>query len=97
MDYNRAFIKLYGAAGAAVEELYKVLVVTPELDNAIKILNNAITEVEKMEESGEESSAAPLTPSFHGRDCLGNGEHENIECCCDECDYYLTYFPDWNV
>ena len=25
--------------------------------------------------------------------CLGNGEH-NIECCCDECDYYLLCFPE---
>lgn len=37
----------------------------------------------------------PLTPSFHGKDCLGNGEHIGIECCCDECDHYLTCFPDW--
>lgn len=38
----------------------------------------------------------PLTPSFHGKDCLGNGTHEGIECCCDECDFYLECFPDWN-
>ena len=25
--------------------------------------------------------------------CLGNGQH-NIECCCDECDYYLLCFPE---
>jgi hypothetical protein len=37
----------------------------------------------------------PLTPSFHGKDCLGNGEHPGIECCCDECDFYLACFPDW--
>lgn len=39
-----------------------------------------------------------LTPSNKGKNCLGNGEHtdknENlIECCCDECDYYLRCFP----
>ena len=28
-----------------------------------------------------------LTPGNDGKDCLGNGEHPNIECCCDECDY----------
>ena len=28
-----------------------------------------------------------LTPGNGGRDCLGNGEHPGIECCCDECDY----------
>ena len=30
-----------------------------------------------------------LTPGNDGKDCLGNGEHEGVECCCDECDYYL--------
>lgn len=40
-------------------------------------------------------TGTPLTPSFHGKDCLGNGEHIGIECCCDECDHYLTCFPDW--
>ncbi len=37
-----------------------------------------------------------LTPSFHGEDCLGNGDHPEYECCCDECDYYLDCFPDWD-
>lgn len=36
-----------------------------------------------------------LTPSFHGENCLGNGEHAGYECCCDECDAYLVCFPDW--
>lgn len=31
--------------------------------------------------------------------CLGNGEHVDdkgraIECCCDECDYFLLCFPE---
>jgi len=35
-----------------------------------------------------------LTPGNCGKDCLGNGEHvdangQEIECCCDECDYLL--------
>ena len=30
-----------------------------------------------------------LTPGNYGHDCLGNGEHPGIECCCDECDYML--------
>lgn len=39
-------------------------------------------------------TGTPLTPGNNGRDCLGNGTHvdENgqpIECCCEECDYYL--------
>lgn len=40
-------------------------------------------------------TGTPLAPSFHGEDCLGNGEHPGIECCCDECEHYLTCFPDW--
>ena len=37
-----------------------------------------------------------LTPSYHGVDCLGNGEHPEAECCCDECNFYLDCFPDWD-
>ena len=36
-----------------------------------------------------------LTPGYHGEQYLGNGEHPGIECCCDECDYYLRCFLDW--
>ena len=35
-----------------------------------------------------------LTPG-HLADCLGNGERE-MECCCDECDYYLFCFPEFD-
>ncbi|MBR7160230.1 MAG: hypothetical protein IKD20_04240 [Clostridia bacterium] len=27
--------------------------------------------------------------------CLGNGK-QSFECCCDECDYYLLCFPEFN-
>ena len=27
--------------------------------------------------------------------CLGNGE-QGIACCCDECDYYLACFPEFD-
>lgn len=27
--------------------------------------------------------------------CLGNGE-QGFECCCDECDYYLLCFHDFD-
>ena len=27
--------------------------------------------------------------------CLGNGER-GIECCCDECDYYLLCFHEFD-
>ena len=38
-----------------------------------------------------------LTPSYHGKECLGNGEFVGYECCCDECDFYLLCFPEWNT
>ena len=28
--------------------------------------------------------------------CLGNGEL-GFECCCDECDYFLLCFPEFDV
>ena len=42
-----------------------------------------------------------LTPGNNGEDCKGNGKHlgENgnpIECCCDECDYFLLCFPEFD-
>ncbi len=27
--------------------------------------------------------------------CLGNGE-QGFACCCDECDYYLFDFPEFD-
>ena len=27
--------------------------------------------------------------------CLGNGE-QGVECCCDECDYYLLCFSEFD-
>ena len=33
-----------------------------------------------------------LTPGNMGKDCLGNGMYEGIECCCDECDYMMCCF-----
>ena len=36
-----------------------------------------------------------LTPG-EGDVCLGNGE-QGFECCCDECDYYLLCFPEFDT
>ena len=41
-------------------------------------------------------TGTPLTPSRQGRKCLGNGEHSEYECCCDECNYYLYCFPQYD-
>lgn len=30
-----------------------------------------------------------LIPENGGNDCPSNGTHGGIECCCDECDYFL--------
>ena len=38
-------------------------------------------------------TGTPLTPSWQGSRCLGNGKHHGYECCCDECNYYLYCFP----
>ena len=28
--------------------------------------------------------------------CLGNGK-SSFECCCDECDYFLLCFPEFDL
>lgn len=40
-----------------------------------------------------------LTPGNGGRYCRGNGKHRNIfgkriECCCDECNFFLSCFEE---
>ena len=37
-----------------------------------------------------------LTPSYHGERCIGNGEDPGVECCCDECNFFLHCFPEWD-
>lgn len=46
-----------------------------------------------------DSTGVLLTPSERGEKCLGNGkcvdaDGNEIECCCDECDYLMYCFPD---
>ena len=41
------------------------------------------------------STGTKLTPSPQGKECLGNGQHPEYECCCDECDYFLECFPEY--
>ena len=40
-------------------------------------------------------SGVELTPGDPDA-CLGNGE-QGFECCCDECDYYLLCFPEFDI
>lgn len=49
---------------------------------------------ESPEDLIDPSTGTKLTPSYHGRECLGNGSWVGYECCCDECDHYLTCFPE---
>lgn len=43
----------------------------------------------------DEFTGTPLKPSWQGLRCPGNGEHIEFECCCDECDYYMRCFPQY--
>ena len=42
---------------------------------------------------GENEERVELTPSPRGERCLGNGKHADIECRCEECDFYGICFP----
>ena len=41
-------------------------------------------------------TGTPLTPGRHGKRCLGNGLHPEYECCCDECDYMMCCYPEYD-
>lgn len=43
----------------------------------------------------ESSVADDLCPGEHGKNCPWNGCAEDKECRCDECDWFLACFPDW--
>ena len=68
--------------------LTTVEIVAEYLDVPIDELKAALDEIDA-------SADPPLTPSWHGEECLANGEHPGIECCCDECEHYLECYPDW--
>lgn len=48
-----------------------------------------------MEEKIFDGTGAELHPG-DPEHCEGNGEHPGFECCCDECDYALECFPEFN-
>lgn len=37
-----------------------------------------------------------LAPSPNGENCIGNGQNKDVECMCDECDYFLECYPEWD-
>lgn len=67
----------------------------PATDLLVQYLAGRITGTEYMQRLEELGQDLPLNPSHHGKECIGNGEREGIECQCDECPHYLDCFPDW--
>ena len=67
-------------------ELQRRKALAPE---AYQISKQLLTPEELLDPTGTK-----LTPSFHGKECLGNGEWPGYECCCDECDYFQVCFPE---
>lgn len=51
--------------------------------------------MELIKEDLIDPTGPPLTPSYHGRECLGNGHNGGYECCCDNCDHFLFCFPEF--
>ena len=49
---------------------------------------------QKYSKNGIDIAGVELTPG-EPTVCLGNGE-QGFECCCDECDYYLLCFPEFD-
>ena len=47
-----------------------------------------------IQKRGIDIAGVELTPGEPAV-CLGNGE-QDYECCCDECDYYLLCFPEFD-
>ncbi len=52
-----------------------------------------------MEKVGCDVEHIVLLPGNQGKDCPGNGSHfwengEQIECCCDECNYWFCCNDD---
>lgn len=41
-------------------------------------------------------TGAELAPGNPDK-CQGNGKHPDFEICCDECDYFLNCFPEYQA
>ena len=63
---------------------------------AAEILERCRPAFEALASDGHENdiTGAELEPGDPER-CQGNGEHPGFECCCDECDHYLSCFPEY--
>ena len=72
---------------AAASELIFYLSYTAALDAAASIKAAAV--------KVDPHTGAELSP---GRPelCEGNGKHPDFEICCDNCDYFLACFPEYD-
>ena len=68
----------------------------PPTDDGMEATPTRKTAEQAYQEFLKHYQPVKLKPSYHGKDCPGNGDHE-IECQCDECDYYLACFPELDV
>lgn len=50
---------------------------------------------ETVPEKVTDVTGAVLTPGKPAQ-CQGNGEDEEFECCCDECDWLMLCFPEYD-
>lgn len=77
-----------------------VLALFHELNRRRELAPEAFQVYEQLFSSTElldPSTGIKLSPSWHGKECMGNGDWLGYECCCDECDHYQACFPDWDA
>lgn len=60
-----------------------------------KEITFTLSEMEKLVDMRfKDPTGAELAPGDPDN-CQGNGEHPDFEICCDECDFFLKCFPEW--
>ena len=85
------YLQRAGGNGAgALQMINEAIQTAPDGEALLSLLEARDKLQERIDPTG-----TVLTPSPGGKDCLGNGEHPGIECCCDECDFYLDCFPEY--
>lgn len=75
--------------------------VDPDVERIMKMDTSTVESSPRMQRFGEalkvyerDITGAVLFPGYP-EFCRGNGEHPAFEICCDECDYYLACFPEY--
>ena len=76
------------------DELIKKAFLEADVEDFDKILEeNADVDVPTLE---RDVTGTPICPG-HPKLCLGSGDFPGFECCCDECDYFLACFPEYDT